>query len=114
MLQKYFVKKAKTKRNSPYTFEEDGFYKTLRREIQPVLKVVPKQSYNNTNFFTDTLMVLTFIFSTFALKHWSFTMGTIGGLLLGMLTVAAHNYLHMRDNLRMYYSQFSLFQVRLV
>ncbi|CAH1109798.1 unnamed protein product [Psylliodes chrysocephalus] len=112
MLQKYFVKKAKTKRNSPYTFEEDGFYKTLRREIQPVLKVVPKQSYNNTNFFTDTLMVLTFIFSTFALKHWSFTMGTIGGLLLGMLTVAAHNYLHMRDNLRMYYSQFSLFQVR--
>jgi hypothetical protein len=33
MLPKFYVREATTKRNSPYTFHEDGFYKTLQRKV---------------------------------------------------------------------------------
>jgi len=39
MLSKFFVKDATEPRNSPYTFNSTGFYKTLKRKIQPILKV---------------------------------------------------------------------------
>jgi hypothetical protein len=40
MLAKHFVSDAKQPRLSPYTFKEDGFFKTLKRKIGPILKVV--------------------------------------------------------------------------
>ncbi|KAJ8929854.1 hypothetical protein NQ314_017458 [Rhamnusium bicolor] len=112
MLKKYFVKNTKTKRNSPFTFKEDGFYRTLKKEIRKVLKTVPKQSLNTSNFFIDSLMVLLFIFSTLSVRYWSVGLGVLSGILLGLLTIAAHNYIHRKDNWRMYYFQFSLMQVR--
>lgn len=39
LLSKYYVKDAKTPRNSPYTFKENGFYRTLKRKIEPILQV---------------------------------------------------------------------------
>ncbi|CAG9857271.1 unnamed protein product [Phyllotreta striolata] len=32
--------------------------------------------------------------------------------MLGMMTIAGHNYVHQKDNFRMYYFQFSLLQIR--
>ncbi|XP_072393737.1 cytochrome b5-related protein-like isoform X2 [Diabrotica undecimpunctata] len=112
VLKKYFVKNAVTERNSPFTFEENGFYRTLKKKIQPVLKNGSKRSYTKSKFFTDFLLVLSFLFSIFAVKFWNFGLGVFGGVFLGMVTVAAHNYFHMKDNFRMYYFQFSLLQVR--
>lgn len=40
LLATYFVKVAENSRNSPYTFNENGFYKTLKRKIEPKLKVI--------------------------------------------------------------------------
>lgn len=41
ILAKYYVRDADVGhvRNSPYTFEEDGFYKTLKRRVRPLLEV---------------------------------------------------------------------------
>lgn len=39
ILSKYYVKEANTPRNSPYTFKDDGFYKVLKRRVEPVFKV---------------------------------------------------------------------------
>lgn len=39
VLAKYYVKDAEQPRNSPYTFKEEGFYKTLKRRVEPILKV---------------------------------------------------------------------------
>lgn len=33
LLQKYYVKDITTPRHSPYTFHENGFYKTLKRKV---------------------------------------------------------------------------------
>jgi len=40
ILSKHFVKKASTPRNSPYTFNEHGFYKVLKRRVAPVFQVL--------------------------------------------------------------------------
>lgn len=39
ILEKYFVSETNIPRISPYTFKEDGFYKTLKRRIEPIIKV---------------------------------------------------------------------------
>ena len=38
-LEKYYVKDAENPRNAPFTFKEDGFYKTVKRRLEPILKV---------------------------------------------------------------------------
>uniref|UniRef100_A0A6P7FSX8 Cytochrome b5-related protein n=1 Tax=Diabrotica virgifera virgifera TaxID=50390 RepID=A0A6P7FSX8_DIAVI len=114
ILKKYFVKNATSERNSPYTFEEDGLYRILKKKIQPVLRNCPKESYTKSKLIIDSLLVLSFLFSIFAVKFWNFGLGVFGGVSLGMVTVAAHNYFHMKDNFRMYYFQFSLLQVRII
>ncbi|XP_050298513.1 cytochrome b5-related protein-like [Anthonomus grandis grandis] len=112
ILKKYFVRKAKKKRNSPFTFKEDGFYKTLKREIVKVLPTLPRQSERTTDFFIDSFLVILFFMGTIACKYWNFFYGTLAGNFLGFLTIAAHNYFHKKDNFRMYYFNFSLQTVR--
>ncbi|KAJ8929856.1 hypothetical protein NQ314_017461 [Rhamnusium bicolor] len=46
LLPKHFVRKAKKPRNSPFTFEENGFYKTLKKKIHEKLKTVPEKPAN--------------------------------------------------------------------
>ena len=38
VLQKYLVRVAETPRNSDFTFHENGFYRTLKRRVTPILK----------------------------------------------------------------------------
>lgn len=111
-MKKYFVRKASKKRNAPFTFKEDGFYKTLKREIQKEFKKVPKQAARKSVFFIDALLFLLFLFSILTVRFWSYGLGVIAGVLLGMVTIAAHNFIHRKNNFRMYYFQFSLQQVR--
>ncbi|CAH2001566.1 unnamed protein product [Acanthoscelides obtectus] len=112
LLKKYFVREANTKRNSPFTFKEDGFYRTLKKEVREALKTMPKQPWNTSNFMVDTMAFFLFLFSVLAVRHWNYFIGILAGIFLGLLSVAAHNYFHRRDNLRMYYFQFSLMQIR--
>ncbi|CAH0564509.1 unnamed protein product [Brassicogethes aeneus] len=112
MLVKFFVKEAKTKRNSPYTFKNDGFYKTLKQEVIKKIKYIPKQSSNTTNFLIDSLLVGMFIFSILACTYWNFYIGALAGSFMAMTSIAAHNYFHRKDNFRMFYFHFSLMQVR--
>lgn len=112
MLKTYFIRNAKQKRNSPFTFKDDGFYRTLKREVRDVLKTLPKQSINTTAFFTDLLLAGTFTFSILANMYWNYWLALIAGVFLGLLTIAAHNYFHQKDNYRMLYFSLSLLSIR--
>nr|CAI5843803.1 unnamed protein product [Callosobruchus analis] len=112
LLQRFFVREAKTKRNSPFTFEENGFYRTLKKEVREVLNTTPEQPKHTSDFMVDALAFFLFLFSALAVRHWSYFIGVMAGISLGLLCVAAHNYFHRKDNLRMYYFQFSLMQIR--
>ncbi|XP_050511041.1 cytochrome b5-related protein-like isoform X1 [Diabrotica virgifera virgifera] len=112
LIEKYFVKKAATKRNVPFTFKDDGFYRVLKREARKKLKDIPQSGYLISDFYSDLLLVGTLVFSSLAVRYSSFLFITVAGVMLSLLTIAAHNYIHRRDNFRMYYFQFSMFSVR--
>lgn len=112
MLQKYYVKNAKTKRNSPFTFKEDGFYRTLKREVQTIIKDLPRQPINTSAVFTDSLLGFAFLFGVLANYYWSYWLALLSGVFLACLTIASHNYFHQKDNFRMHYFNFSLMNTR--
>ncbi|EFA08576.2 cytochrome b5-related protein [Tribolium castaneum] len=112
ILKKYLVRKAKTKRNSPFTFKDDGFYRTLKREVASIVKTLPKQPINNSATFTDFLLAGTFMFAVLANTYWNYYLAIVAGVFLGCLVIAAHNYFHKKDNFRMLYFNLSLMQTR--
>ncbi|KAK5641846.1 hypothetical protein RI129_010393 [Pyrocoelia pectoralis] len=108
MLPKYFVRKVSTPRNSPYTFKDNGFYRTLKRNVRKVLNDVPPESATKTDTIVDGLFVSAIFVGTLAAVYGTFTLAVIAGFLLGVCTVASHNYYHRKDNFRMYYNDVSL------
>ncbi|CAB3238964.1 unnamed protein product [Arctia plantaginis] len=116
ILEKYYVRDAKTPRNSPFTFEEDGFYKTLKREVLEVLKTIPAHESKRTDFIIDSLFVITLVTSVLSLiftNYW-FVMASylIASVCLAWTAVASHNYLHRRTNWRMYLFNLTLWSYR--
>ncbi|GBP19624.1 Cytochrome b5-related protein [Eumeta japonica] len=113
LLPKYYVRKAVVPRHSPFLFEQDGFYKTLKARVIHKLKDLPP----NTRRKSDVIMnwLLLSVMTLCPLACWAFTKSyTIGILLtvlcgsnLSALTVGAHNYFHRRDNWRMHLFCFS-------
>lgn len=55
MLRKFYIREAKTLRNSPFTFHEDGFYKNLKRAVHEALKKIPKDASAIADRITDGL-----------------------------------------------------------
>lgn len=103
LLPKYFERKAKSPRNYPWTFHENGFYRTLKRNVQSELKKIPESSVLKTKIMTDFLF-LSFVLTASMAAIWnSFVFGTISGIFLSLLANAAHNFFHQKDNFRMYY-----------
>lgn len=112
LLQYYFIRKAVTPRNSKLTFDDDGFYKTLKRRVAPKLKSIKKHNMWKTKIMADLLLIL-----TIGSCYWCATMNSlwvtiVPSLLLALLTIAAHNFMHRRDNFRMYYFNVSLLSYR--
>lgn len=112
LLNKYRVRKAQSPRLSPYTFEDDGFYRTLKRNVSEQLKSIPKKAITISGLYTDSLLLGTFLFSILACRFWSYWFAAAAGYFLASVTVAAHNYFHQKDNIRMYYFNFSLMNYR--
>ncbi|XP_026496803.2 cytochrome b5-related protein-like [Vanessa tameamea] len=108
LLPKYFIKKASKPRNSPFTFKEDGFYKTLKMKVANELKTLPKGIRKKSDNVTDLLLICFLISSPLSCLLWTksliygaaFTL--IVGVLLSALTISAHNYFHRADSWRMY------------
>ncbi|XP_035438276.2 cytochrome b5-related protein isoform X3 [Spodoptera frugiperda] len=116
ILTQYYIRDAKTPRNSPFTFKEDGFYKTLKRAAFEELKKIPKDASRSANNITDCLFVSLLVSSAmacwvtnnYAMKFWY----TYASLNLAVLTVACHNYIHRKTNWRMYLFNMSMWSYR--
>lgn len=116
ILAKHYVREAKTPRNSPFTFEEDGFYRTLKREVVEELKKIPKHVPKYADRIIDGLFSTFLITSALACwaKNYWIVMASylIASLSLAWTVVAAHNYIHRKTNWRMYLFNFSLWSYR--
>ncbi|KAJ0178874.1 hypothetical protein K1T71_005649 [Dendrolimus kikuchii] len=116
MLEKFYLREAKTPRNSPFTFKDDGFYQSLKRAIREELKKIPKSVPKYADLIIDGLFVTLLITSVIACrsKEYWIVMATylIASLSLAWLIVASHNYIHKRHNWRMYFFNISLWSYR--
>ena len=125
VLRKYRVREATTPRNSPFTFEPDGFYATFRSRAWPIIQALRKGGANDAKnassitspsmrHVTDTLaasfvvlMVLACV--TGAYSSWLSRVLTLAaGGALALATISAHNFFHQADNWRMYVFDLSL------
>lgn len=118
MLKNYYVRDAKTARNSPFTFKEDGFYRTLKRTVRDEIEKLPTNLSNHTDMIMDGLLVTCLVasaLSCWATNYW-LVMGSyiVASVSLGWAVIAAHNYLHRRTNWRMYIFNLSLWSYRYV
>lgn len=109
LLSKYYVKNISTPRNSPYTFHEDGFYKTFKRKVQPVLKKVGRGPSWSMVLIQDSIALTFALLLISAAATGSHMLAVIAGVLLTMTGFCAHNFFHQRDNWRMYYFDLTLF-----
>jgi hypothetical protein len=107
LLKQFYVRAATQPRNSPYTFKDDGFYRTLKRKALPILLNIPSGPSTESKLCSDLLLVAFLLLATVAAATSSFKIGLLAGIIMNFLVVTAHNFFHMKDNLRMYY--FSLY-----
>ncbi|CAG7828153.1 unnamed protein product [Allacma fusca] len=108
ILDKYFVREASARRNSPYTFKPDGFYQTLKRRAEPILKNVGTGPSKQVELLQDILCILYISFVAMGTYLESIPTLIAAGLLLTFSTISAHNFFHLRDTWRRYYFELSL------
>ncbi|XP_066262216.1 cytochrome b5-related protein [Euwallacea similis] len=108
LLPKFFLKKASSPRNFPFTFHEGGFYKTLKGRISKKLEELPAKPSKRSKLLTDTIFACYISTFLLAVHFQSFLVGTVAGVFLALLAVAAHNFFHQRDNFRRFYFDFSM------
>ncbi|XP_044729643.1 cytochrome b5-related protein-like, partial [Chrysoperla carnea] len=109
ILPKYYVRDAKGPRNSPFTFEENGFYRTLKRKTAPILKELQRNHKKTTSvYISDLLLIGAYGFGIMSAMFQSYICALISALCLSMCTISAHNFFHQKDNFRMYYFNISL------
>jgi len=110
MLKKFYVKSCKDiPRTRPYTFEHDGFYKTLRRKAQIVLREIGTGPNWEMYLVQDGLFLAFHAMFYLTMTTGWFSLALMTGFLLGMSTSAAHNFFHQRDSFRRFYWDASMF-----
>ncbi|XP_069700263.1 cytochrome b5-related protein-like isoform X4 [Periplaneta americana] len=111
-LKHYYVRPATGRRFSPYTFHEDGFFRTLKRRAQPIIEKVPTGPALRSKIWMDMVMVTTLATASLATGTHSYTLGVLAGFLMTLTVMGAHNFLHLRNNVRMYYFDISFMSCR--
>ncbi|VVD02307.1 unnamed protein product [Leptidea sinapis] len=116
LLTKYYLREAMKPRNSPFTFKDDGFYRTLKRAAHEELKELPKYASREANVITDGLFVTLLCSSSLASWVTNYSLAVfwyvVASASLALLTVACHNFIHRRTNWRMYLFNMSLWSYR--
>nr|CAD7423342.1 unnamed protein product [Timema monikensis] len=102
-LKQLHVRRAKSPRNSPYTFREDGFYKTLKKKVRVVLGDDYSGPTFESKLITDLLLTGTLVSTVLSAACRSYGLAVVSGAFLALTAIAAHNFFHQKDNFRMYY-----------
>lgn len=123
LLKKYRVRNTIKPRNVKLTFDENGFYMTLRRKVIQKLPEIKKRTrilskveyyyllneffvsilFSFLQFYIDALFALTILSAILANRYESIGFTLICGLIYTWCGIAAHNFFHIRDNFRMKY-----------
>lgn len=116
MLENFYVSDATDPRNYFYTYEENGFYRTLKKRVASKLKTVDmsvtwkSRAIHDVNFAACLLcsIMVNRADSQFELIVWAL----LAGQFLAWMANFSHNFLHQADNWRMYTSNISFLMWR--
>jgi cytochrome b involved in lipid metabolism len=111
-LVKFFVRDAKEPRNYKITFHENGFYKTVKRRVAAKLKDLDKSELYKSKLYCDLFLVGTVVLSILAAAKNSFFIALIASIFLSFMLNIVHNFIHQRDNWRMYLSNLTMTSFR--
>lgn len=103
ILAKYYVKDIDTARNSPYTFDENSFYRTLKRKADPILQQVGSGYSAKILVIQDSLFISYLVLAMIGVSMSFRSIQIFAGIALGMCSIGGHNFLHKADNWRQYY-----------
>jgi hypothetical protein len=111
MLPKFFVRNAEKPRNYKITFDENGFYKTLKRRVACKMEFLDRSAITFSRFYCDFLLASSVLLSILAARDNNYIVASFASLAFMWLTIIAHNFIHQKDNWRMYLINFSLTSV---
>lgn len=117
LLDKFYISDISEKRNYFLTFDENGFYRTLKSRIAEKLKTIDKKKLENESKRIHDFVLFAFIVMTAIVnrvqddKIYWFSVA-IAAQLLAWLVVISHNFLHKADNWRMYTGNLALMTTR--
>jgi hypothetical protein len=107
ILPKYFIRMAKKPRNYKITFDDSGFYKTLKRRVGSKMDFIDHSQSGISSFYCDFMLLSLVLLTAVAARDESFFMGFLASIALLWLTEISHNFIHKRDNWRMYLTNLS-------
>jgi hypothetical protein len=112
VLEKFFVKEADELRNYRLTYKEDGFYRVLKSRVAEKLPTLDRSDLWKSKLCLDIIVLALFITSILAVRIGSTWLKivfiTIAGVFASLLNATSHNFIHQRNNWRMYMSNFAM------
>lgn len=112
LLIKYYVKEAALPRNYNLTFNENGFYKTLKRRVADKYEDLNKKPMKTSKIISDLMLGLVFTSAVLAVKDKNSFLAVLSGLFLWWMLVIAHNFFHQKNNWRMFCFNLTLLNYR--
>lgn len=112
MLPMFYIREASLPRNYKTTFEPNGFYRTLKGRVASKLDFLDQSGVANSRFYCDITLASTLLLSITAARDDNYLIASFASLTLLWLTTIVHNFIHQKDNWRMYLMNFSLLSFR--
>ena len=112
ILKKYLVKTTDQPRISRFTFKADGFYRTLKRKAEPILKRVGTGPSLSITSLQDSLLILFLSSMVLSGITDNLFITILSGVFLGMVFSLSHNFVHQKPSWRMYVWDLSLLSSR--
>jgi Cytochrome b5-like Heme/Steroid binding domain len=81
MLKKFYVRDAVLPRNYRFTFNENGFYKTLKRRVASQIGDLDQRPVKISNLISDMMFGLVFATSVLAVKDKNIFLALLSGLI---------------------------------
>lgn len=101
MLSKFYIRDAALPRNYNLTFDDAGFYRTLKRKVAAKIDSVDRTPVKISNAISDLMLGLVFGSAVLAVKDNNVYLSLLSGVFLLWMLVIAHNYFHQKNNWRM-------------
>ena len=112
LLTKFYIRDAALPRNYKITFNENGFYKTLKRKVAKKITSLDRTVEWKSRFYCDLMLTATLLFSIIATYSSNNVFVLLTSVCMTLMLNISHNFIHQRNNWRMYLINLGLMSFR--